>query len=314
MRHVTHSSTVAGVLGAGIIRWAAQTPGALAVRYPNRQWTWGEWNERLGRLAAGLSAAGVGRGDRIAFLGRNNPACLELILATARVGAATVVLNSRLSPAELDCVLTDSAVSLICCDAEFREVVHDRVQRTGRGKPVITVGGSDDGCAALLGDHEPMAPQPDVHPDDIAVILHRPPAADTPAALTQRNLLAHSAFALAGMDRIDGVLLATTQLSDPTDIALALAGFTAGVPTVIAREPDAPALFEAITANPGHLLVVPPILADAFAAGPHAIAAFLRMRARWYHAAPVPPDLLLRAQAVWRHVEFVRPQREREKT
>lgn len=307
---LTESATVGGGdmrLGVCTSRWAVQTPEALAVRYSNRQWTWGEWNERLGQLAAGLRAAGVGRGARVAFLSRNTPIWLELILATARVGAATVVLNSRLTSAELDWALTDSAVSLICCGAEFRELVHDSAQRTGRSTPVITVGGSDDGFEALLSDHDPIGTQPDVHPDDVAVILHRPDVADAAAALTHRNLLSHSATALAGIDRIDGVLLATTQLSDASDIALALAGITAGVPTVVARQPDASALLEAITVNPGHLLVVPPILADAFAAGPQAIASFFRVRTLWHRAAPVPPDLMRRAQAVWRHLEFVRP-------
>ena len=47
-----------------------------------------------GRRADGF---GVGRGDVVAFLDKNHPACVELTLAAASLGAATAVVNFRLA-------------------------------------------------------------------------------------------------------------------------------------------------------------------------------------------------------------------------
>jgi acyl-CoA synthetase (AMP-forming)/AMP-acid ligase II len=81
--------------------WATTTPDREALAYGDRQWTWAELRDRVHRVAAGLTAAGVGPGDRVGFLDRNHPACLEVTYAAASIGAANTVVNWRLAPAEL---------------------------------------------------------------------------------------------------------------------------------------------------------------------------------------------------------------------
>lgn len=299
---MTHSSPFAGLLGDSTIRCAEQTPDALAVRYPNRQWTCAQWDERIGRLAAALRAAGIRRGQRVAFSGKNIAACLELVLATARLGAATVVLNPRLTWNELNDDHFASTVSLICCGAEFRKTVDESARSTGRRIPVLNLDDADHAAAALLDDHQPIGTLPGVHADDTCLIVY---PGTTEMTLTQRVLLERSVSALNGIDRIDCVLLAATSRWDIDDFTFGLVGIMAGVPTIVAGAPDAESLVAAITATAGRLLVVPPILAGALAAGPHAVAAFLRMRTRRNSAAPVPPDLLRRAVVAWPGIEFI---------
>ena len=56
---------------------------------------------RVDRLAAALARRlGIGRGERVAFLGYNSPLLLELLFACARLGAVLVPLNWRLTVAE----------------------------------------------------------------------------------------------------------------------------------------------------------------------------------------------------------------------
>ena len=66
--------------------WAEKNPDGEAVMYGPRSWTWAQWNERVRRAAGGLRELGVGRGDVVAFLDKNHPACVEITLAAGSLG------------------------------------------------------------------------------------------------------------------------------------------------------------------------------------------------------------------------------------
>ena len=72
-----------------VAHWAAVRPDAEALTYGGVRWTWAQWHDRIRRVAGGLAALGLGRGDRVAFLDKNNPACLEVALGAGQLGAAT---------------------------------------------------------------------------------------------------------------------------------------------------------------------------------------------------------------------------------
>ena len=93
--------------------WAVMQPDTVAVRFEDRSWTWSELLDRGRRLAGALREAGLGPGDRIAFLGRNHPAALELVLAGAWIRATSVIVNYRLAPAEIDYVVRDAEATLV---------------------------------------------------------------------------------------------------------------------------------------------------------------------------------------------------------
>ena len=65
------------------------------------------------RLAHGLRTRGVERGDRVAFLGLNSIEMVLTVLATARLGAVSVPVNTRLATPELAFVLRHSGASLL---------------------------------------------------------------------------------------------------------------------------------------------------------------------------------------------------------
>ena len=72
-------------------------------------------------------ARGIGRGARVAYLGRSAPEVIELLLAASKIGAVIVPLNWRLSPRELAGVLEDSQAPLLIAD--------DTISADGRGPP-----------------------------------------------------------------------------------------------------------------------------------------------------------------------------------
>lgn len=80
------------------------TDDVILVNGPDR-WSFARLAQAVERLAAGLVASGIGRGDRVALHLRNGPEIAVACLACFRIGAIAAPLNVRLKQAELDDVL-----------------------------------------------------------------------------------------------------------------------------------------------------------------------------------------------------------------
>lgn len=76
-------------------------PLAVALIQDGAAVTYGELAVRSRRLAAGLAALGIGRGDRVALWLPNVPEWLEVFFACARIGATVVSVNTRFRSAEI---------------------------------------------------------------------------------------------------------------------------------------------------------------------------------------------------------------------
>ena len=118
-------------LGAWPARRARMTPQRVAIVYEGRTITYGEIFARVTRLANALRGMGVGRGDRVAYVGPNHPALAETLFATGLLGAIFVPLNTRLAVPELEDQLTDAEPQVLlwapAC-AETVAALRDRVR------------------------------------------------------------------------------------------------------------------------------------------------------------------------------------------
>ena len=86
-----------------------------------RQFTFAGARERVDAIAAGLAAEGLGKGDRLALLGKNSIDFLFLYLACARLGVVPVGINYRLTPAEIAFIIGDAGARLLFADADLIE-------------------------------------------------------------------------------------------------------------------------------------------------------------------------------------------------
>ncbi|RDI75023.1 Acyl-CoA synthetases (AMP-forming)/AMP-acid ligases II [Gaiella occulta] len=143
-------------------RWLADrarnSPRRVAVEFLGGRITYAELDARTRRVAAGLAARGLRRGDRLATLTATSPDHVAVLFACARLGVALQPLSWRLSPAELAYQLEDAQPSLLLVSAE-----HDGLaRRTGTAVPVERIGD-----AALERDGDVQ----DVAEDDDALLL-----------------------------------------------------------------------------------------------------------------------------------------------
>jgi fatty-acyl-CoA synthase len=109
-------------LSTWIDRHAAFTPDKPALIYEGETISYAGFASRISRQAATLKARfGIGRGDRVAYLGLNSPEFLTLLFACARLGALFIPLNWRLAAPEHQYILHDAGAKILVCEAEFRE-------------------------------------------------------------------------------------------------------------------------------------------------------------------------------------------------
>ena len=112
-------------LGNWLHQRALRSPERRALVFEGRSWTYAELQARIDRLAGALRAAGVCHGDRVGFLGLNQPAFFETLFAAARLGAIFVPLNFRLTGPELVYIIGDAGVHTLIVDEPHRPVIDE---------------------------------------------------------------------------------------------------------------------------------------------------------------------------------------------
>lgn len=98
-------------------------PNKHAVAYGDRRWTWSEFGIEIGRMAGALRRAGVGPGDRVAFLAPNVPELLAAHFAVLQLHAALVAINTRLQAEEVGYILDHSGAKVVVVDPELAPAI-----------------------------------------------------------------------------------------------------------------------------------------------------------------------------------------------
>ena len=100
-------------------RWAEHFPSKVAIHFHGTDLSYAVLWERVEEATRALGSRGIVGGDRVAFLGYNNPDMLVLLFALARLGAILVPLNWRLTVAEHRLIVQDCAPRLLYTEPEF---------------------------------------------------------------------------------------------------------------------------------------------------------------------------------------------------
>ena len=93
-------------LDRAVLGHADTCPDKRALEFENQAITYGDLTNRVA-LTATLLTTRVGRGDRFAVCSMNHPEIFVLLLAASRIGAIMMLINWRLTPAEITYQMKD---------------------------------------------------------------------------------------------------------------------------------------------------------------------------------------------------------------
>jgi fatty-acyl-CoA synthase len=98
---------------------AKVVPDEIAIIDEKGQMTHREVHEYTNQIAHGLAAAGIGEGSRVAILCRNSRYFIEAFVATLKLGADGLLLNTAFAGPQLQQVIEDQNADAVIMDEEY---------------------------------------------------------------------------------------------------------------------------------------------------------------------------------------------------
>ena len=279
-------------------RALATAAGNCAVVCQDSRRTYAELGSRCRRLAGGLRALGLVRGDRVGVIGLNSDRYLELYLGVPAAGFVLVPVNSRLAPAEMRAILADAGVSVLFADADYPGAADVRQVLTMPGDYEDLIASADE---ADLGDG--------LAENDLAALFYTSgtTGAAKGAMHTHRSLVASALHFMATwpFDRQTRWLVASPMFHTGGIIGTLATVWAGGTHIIMPRfDPDLAIDLierEAVT----HTLLVPTMLAAAAQAQLARPRDVSSLRYLSHGASPISAETLRRARQAFPGAELL---------
>jgi len=120
-----------------LARAAHVHPQRTALIYGSLRRTWAQTYARCRRLAAALSARGIGPGDTVAAMLPNTPAMFEAHFGVPMCGAVLNTLNTRLDAQGIAFMLQHGEARALLTDREFAPVIEQALATLGSRRPLV---------------------------------------------------------------------------------------------------------------------------------------------------------------------------------
>lgn len=161
------------------------------------RWTYADLHAASARVANALVSLGVQRGDRVAVQVEKSPENLFLYLATLRVGAVYLPLNTAYQRGELSYFLEDAKPALFVCRPADEPAMRELATQCGV-PAVATLGPDGDGTLPELAlSQADMFETVPLSQDDLAAILYTSGTTGrSKGAMTSHGNLSSNALAL----------------------------------------------------------------------------------------------------------------------
>ena len=255
-------------LTQGLHRAVQSHPERIATICGERQHSYGQYADRVARLATVLRQLGMKPGDRVGMLALNSDRYLEYFYGAWWGGGVVNPVNIRWSPTEIAYSLDDCETRILLVDEQFKSVAADLKSRSKVLATLVYTGDAEtpDGMLnfeQLLAQASPAA---DVGRagDDLAAVMYTGGTTGFPKGvmLSHRNLASNALCYLAeGVTHADGRTLLIAPMFHIAIGALMHAHAMAGGTQVIVPMFTPPAALQAIQRyRPTHTLMVPTMI------------------------------------------------------
>jgi fatty-acyl-CoA synthase len=185
------------ILGEMPVKWARKTPEKEAFVHNENRCTYLQFNERINKLANGLTELGIRKGDKVAVLFLNCIEIVECYFAVSKLGAVVVPLNFRLVARELTYQIEHSDSAVLIFGEQYVKTINSIKQNIPNVEEYICVcqksppgiRSYEDFLQAQSADDPLVA----VSDDDPAFIMYTSGTTGKPkgVVLTHKNLLAN---------------------------------------------------------------------------------------------------------------------------
>ncbi len=263
-----------------------------------RSITYAELDANSNRIAQALLSAGVGPGDRVAFIDKNVPEYYELLFGAAKVRAVTVAVNWRLAPPEMAYILNHARAKILLVGREFIESVKE-MKFDSPPEILVAEGAEGDwaGFSDWWGAHEDVDPMLPSEWDDTCYQLYTSGTTGRPKGveLTNRNFFGmlgvmSEAWSFDG----DSVNLVAMPLFHIAGSGWGFAGAFNGGTNILLREVNPPEILELIEKHRiTNALLVPAVLQFLLATPGIETTDFSSIRSIVYGASPITEDVLV---------------------
>jgi long-chain acyl-CoA synthetase len=275
-----------------------ERPESIALVVNERRISFAEVDARSSQTAQAFRAAGVGFGDRVAFVEKNGAEFFYVVLGLAKLGAVGVPVNWRLAAPEIQHIVADARAKLVVVGSEFFgavEAVEDQL-----GAAIVAIGGHprwpefDD----WIDDHPADDPGVTTDSDDIAFLMYTSGTTGSPKGvmLSNGNYFTKAAGTSAAW-RFDAtsVNLAVMPMFHMAGSGWALVGLYEGATTVVLRDVDPPAILDAVARHRiTNMLLVPAVIQFLLSTPGVEHTDFSSVRAIVYGASPITDDVLVK--------------------
>ena len=284
---------------------AANSPNKTALRWRDQSLTFGELDDKMDRLALGLSRRGLGRGSSVILLMKNRPEFMLLQGGTARIGAAAVSVSWRSTPSELVYLAQHCGAKAICFEHDLWSIVAEAKKSLPDldAKNLFSVGGSAPGSASfeelMAASRGEFVPAKGVE-NDAAVVIYTSGTTGKPKGAVRKfpkdALPAAMRFIAETPMRCDDVHLVTCPLYHSTAFGFLTLHLILGATAVLMDEFKPEAFLEHVDRyGVTSTAIVPTMIHRVLALGKGVIDKYdtRSLRAIYSGGAPLPGPLAI---------------------
>jgi long-chain acyl-CoA synthetase len=176
---------------------ARKYPHNLAIlsMQDQRKFTYLELMHYSDRIAAGLTALGVKKGDGVGLYMVNSPEFIFSVYGISQTGAVIVPLNPMLKAPDIEHIARDSGIlKTVICSSFFQPIL-EQVGKEAGIENIIVHGPASGGAISLdelIQNHQPQPPVVEINPrEDLCVLLYTGGTTGAPKGvmITHYNLI-----------------------------------------------------------------------------------------------------------------------------
>jgi len=195
---------------ATVLRWAADRYPHLRAVGGARPMTYSHWDAHTNQLARALAGLGVRPGDHVVLSLNGGERHASLHLATQKLGAVSVPLSFRLSPAELAYCVADADATLVITDESTAETADRALAELPPVRRVMSGAAGDATIERMALDQSAAPPDVAVRDDEISVMLYTSGTTGKPKGVRRTHSAEHYAsiahLIQSGQSRFDVTL------------------------------------------------------------------------------------------------------------